>query len=199
MTEDRRSTDPHRQRLVSILSWMAVVAVAVFVGLTFATVLDTRSDLATYTLENQALRDQVIGLGAEPATVPAADEDRAANGTDGVDGRDGRDGRDGDDGADGISVVGPAGVDGAPGTPGPDGQDGATGPSGAQGATGEPGPQGPPGQSVMGPQGEPGTPGVDGTNGSPPTGFTFVAGGVTYTCTDPDADLAYECAQVAEP
>lgn len=120
----------------------------------------------------------------DPATAvtPAPGAPTATAGQDGEDGRDGVAGRPGRDGA-----------------PGADGVDGAAGPAGATGPVGpkgDPGPQGPPGQDgAIGPVGPAGAPGAP---GQPPTSFTFVAGDVTYTCTDPDTDGAYTCAQTME-
>jgi hypothetical protein len=72
---------------------------------------------------------------------------------------------DGEDGMDGLD--GRAGRDGRDGKDGADGEDGAEGP--------------------QGPQGEQGFPGFD---GAPPVGWWYEG----QFCSDPDADLIYECA-----
>jgi hypothetical protein len=134
--------------------------------------------------ENPLPADPTPGV-SNPQQVSATDDkddDNADDGAPGVDGRNGRDGRDGDDG-----------------TPGADGQPGAPGTDGTPGPQGEPGPQGPPGAD-----GAPGAPGADGADGAPgppgadgqPVPFTFVAGGVTYTCTPVAGVSPTECVQV---
>ena len=60
------------------------------------------------------------------------------------------------------------------------------------GCRGERGPEGP-----TGPQGPQGEPGAQGAPGPRIESFTFTHAGVTYRCTDPDGDLAYDCAPTA--
>lgn len=96
-----------------------------------------------------------------------------------------------------VPVVGPAGeagMRGEEGERGPrgfPGRDGAPGPAGPQG---EPGPAGPQGEAgpigPAGPQGEP---------GAPVASFSFEMGGRTWTCSDPDGDLVYECTMEEAP
>lgn len=99
-------------------------------------------------------------------------------------------------------IAGPAGVPGANGSPGVAGAQGSPGPVGSAGPAGSPGPVGP-----TGPQGEPGADGQpgasgpqgptgqDGAPGSPPAGWAFEAGGVTYDCVPDDGTPAphYTC------
>jgi hypothetical protein len=123
----------------------------------------------------------------QPAPIvstSSATED-GEDGMDGLDGRAGRDGRDGKDGADGEDGAPGAGTDGAPGTPGQDGAPGPQGPAGADGAAGKDGADG--AEGPQGPQGEQGFPGFD---GAPPVGWWYEG----QFCSDPDADLIYECA-----
>lgn len=126
-----------------------------------------------------------------PADQPSAQPAAGGDGEDGRDGMDGRNGRDGQPGTDGTP-----GSDGRDGTDGEDGTPGPAGPQGPQGETGMQGPMGPAGQD--GQTGEQGPQGDVGPTGPGPSSLTFMAGGVTYTCTDPDSDLAYECAQQIE-
>ncbi|GAA3550906.1 hypothetical protein GCM10022419_034000 [Nonomuraea rosea] len=75
---------------------------------------------------------------------------------------------------------GPAGEKGDPGEPG-------------ETVTGSPGPRGEPGpeSTVAGPQGESGP---RGEPGPPPAGWTFVYGGVTYTCSPAEpGSTTYRC------
>lgn len=174
----RRRTD-HQ---VSTALWLLVVFVAALMAAGATSVfIITRQDLTTQAHDAGAdintLRDQVLELGGDPR-VPAASVPE--DGKDGTAGDDGQDGRDGRDGMDGLTVVGPPGADGV------DGKDGRDGVSVV-------GPQGP-----AGPAGPPGATGATGPAGSAPVVFSFVAGGVLYTCTDPNGDLAYECTQVAQ-
>lgn len=92
---------------------------------------------------------------------------------------------------------GPPGRQGPAGRPGRDGEDGTNGRPGSPGRPGEAGETGPPGPA--GPPGEPGAPGPAGPPGErgpagpPPESWTFTHLGMTYTCTDADADRHYEC------
>lgn len=145
-----------------------LVLAGVLGGMLTALFLSLSDDVST-------LQHQVLSLGVEPA-VPTADQPPPTNGSDGNDGDDGQTGR---DGRDGLTIIGPPGEDGADSAvPGPAGKDGAdstvAGPRGADSVV--PGPQGPPGESVVGPQGPIGPAGA-------PAAFSFVAAGVTYTCT----------------
>jgi hypothetical protein len=112
--------------------------------------------------------------------------------------------------------VGCRGPSGPRGTPGIPGEGGDTGQPGADGQAGPQGP-GPTDEQVqaniavycnayptscMGPKGDPGTPGSPGDPGPAIQSFTFTYGpeplAVTYTCTDPDGDLNYECTTMGE-
>lgn len=88
---------------------------------------------------------------------------------------------------------GATGDTGATGAKGDTGATGATGDTGAQGPQGDPGPQGPQGATgATGPQGPTGATGPAPASFS----FTFVDGAgqqVTFTCTDADGDLNYQC------
>lgn len=93
-----------------------------------------------------------------------------------------------------------------PGCTGPQGLVGPGGPQGPVGPQGEVGTQGPPGpQGAKGDQGDKGDPcvpedpacvgpkGDTGQQGPGPVIFTFEFQGTTYTCSDPDQDLMYQC------
>ncbi len=92
----------------------------------------------------------------------------------------------------------PVPIPGPPGPPGPSGKPAPTIiPSpGAPGAAGQPGadstvpgpsgPAGAPGRDATGVPGQDGTDGRDGADGKPPASWTFVYGGVTYTCRPVD-------------
>jgi hypothetical protein len=71
------------------------------------------------------------------------------------------------------------------------GPEGEAGPRGDRGPVGDRGPAGPRGK--RGRRGPKGVPGPVGPAGPGPASFTFVAGGVTFTCTDPEGDGAYTC------
>lgn len=176
----RRRTDQQ----VSTALWLLVVFIAALMaaGATSLFII-TRQDVTNLTSEAQdagtdinTLRNQVLELGGDPK-VPAVAPERGEDGTAGTDGRDGR------DGSDGLTVIGPAGADGKDGVDGKDGRDGVS----------VVGPQG-----QVGPQGAQGPAGPAGADGRGPVVFSFVAGGVLYTCTDPSGDGAYECTQVAQ-
>lgn len=109
--------------------------------------------------------------------------------------------------------VGCRGPSGKPGQPGVAGESGDTGEPGLNGERGPQGP-GPTDEQVqanialycnanptscMGPKGDPGTPGATGPAIQSFT-FTYGAGplAATYTCTDPDGDLNYECTTMGE-
>jgi hypothetical protein len=130
-----------------------------------------------------------------PASNPPVPTEGASTGTsddgrDGMDGADGRAGRDGRDGSDGIDGTDATGTDGAPGEDGKDGAPGPAGPAGPPGVDGTDGVNGVDGvEGPQGPQGEQGFPGFD---GAPPVGW-WIEG---QFCSDPDADLIYECAEV---
>lgn len=120
-----------------------------------------------------------------------------------------------------VPVAGPSGPQGEPGKPGatPTPSPGPPGPTGPPGDDGDdstvPGADGSPGvpgsdSTVPGPDGAPGRDGRDGTDGddgqdgadgSPPAGWTFTYGGVTYTCSPVDpldkAAPRYTCAAPA--
>lgn len=89
--------------------------------------------------------------------------------------------------------VGPQGTPGSVGERGPEGPPGATivGPQGPRGLTGEQGASGP--QGEKGDAGERGDTGPQGERGPAVESFTFTHDGVTYTCSDPDGNLAYDC------
>jgi hypothetical protein len=105
-------------------------------------------------------------------------------------------------GPPGRSITGPVGPLGPIGPVGPPGEDGTDGRNGEDGERGAEGPEGPPGpEGAQGPPGTPGGPpgptgaaGPAGPPGPAMASFTFTFGGVTYVCTDPDANLAYDCA-----
>lgn len=189
LTADRRTP---RRRWGTVVWLAGVLAAGVLIGGTAAAVVNLSDEVRhlsdqtdTRAADIETLRDQLRGVGVTPVIDEQADEhgERGDPGATGADGRDGRDGR------DGLTVEGPQGP------PGPEGA------SGTDGAAGPPGPQGEPGQDgltgAQGPPGPAGSDGAPGAPGSPPVSFVFVAGGVTYTCTDPDGDLAYECSAVA--
>ncbi len=163
------------------------------------------------------LRRQLLREGVTPAAPPA---DTIVEGLPGPPGPAGAVGAPGLDGLPGASVTGPRGLpgvdgkDGAAGQAGGAGKDGVgePGTDGKDGAAGEPGgdstvpgPTGPSGadSTVAGPQGAPGAdstvPGPQGPAGPAPSSFSFVAQGVTYTCTDPDLDGNYTCTQEGPP
>lgn len=137
---------------------------------------DAQVRLRNAEVAREALAAQVEQMGGEPVEDTAGDVVVVPGppGPAGVDGRDGRHGLDG--------------KDGAAGQPGPPGAVGGPGPEGDTGATGEPGATGPPGA-----QGEPGPAGAPGQPGPAPASFAFTLGAITWTCTDPDGDLAYAC------
>jgi hypothetical protein len=101
-----------------------------------------------------------------------------ADGSDGVDGADGQDGQDGLDGKNGVSIVSATCRD-------PDGEEGGAGFSWLVKFSD--------GTSDLnaglcrGPKGD------EGNTGPAIKSWTFTQGGFTYTCTDPDGDLAYTC------
>lgn len=145
------------------------------------------------------LREQVKAAGETPA---APDPSRAV---DELDKRvrvpvpvAGPRGPKGETGEPGPTVTPSPGPTGRPGRPGGDST--VPGPSGSPGEPGSdstvPGPSGAPGRD-----GRDGSDGSDGKDGSPPAGWTFTYGGVTYNCspTDPfDKDSPrYTCAAPA--
>jgi outer membrane murein-binding lipoprotein Lpp len=158
------------------------------------TAAERSSDVDRLADSLDATRAQLEQLGVEPAAPPpevVVDQrgDAGPQGPAGRAGEPGPPGPTGDPGTDGAPGVG-----GRPGEPGTTGAAGTPGPVGATGATGEPGSTGAPGEpGPAGPQGDPGPAGPDGQPGSPPTSWTFTWLGTTWTCTDPDGDLAYTC------
>lgn len=176
-----------KRRWYIAITVVVVLVVGIVGGVLATSIYGLNGANATLASDVDTLRAQLLARGVEPAVPPSDDHGPTVV----IErGEDGEDGKDGEDGTDGLTIVGPAGSDGAPGvgTPGPAGQDGTDGRDGRDGES-IIGPQGPPGETVVGPQGAPGTP------GAAPGSITFVAAGVTYTCTDPDGDLAYECQQ----
>lgn len=127
--------------------------------------------------------------------VPGVQGDQGLPGQRGITGLPGIRGPEGEEGPPGpLGPLGPVGTPGEAGAPGPSGEPGEAGPAGAAGKTGAEGPRGPAGEA--GPAGDPGPAGPQGPPGE--TGpaiatFTFTFSDVTYTCSDPDGDLAYEC------
>jgi collagen triple helix repeat protein len=135
----------------------------------------------------EAANAQLEAIGLDPVTAPEVvvgqQGDVGPPGPPGDQGPPGSPGPAGDPGAPGpTGPAGSTGPDGSPGEPGPAGEPGATGPAGPAGPPGEPGPAGP--QGEPGPQGQP---------GAAPASITFTWLGTTWTCTDPDGDLAYTC------
>jgi len=86
----------------------------------------------------QALREQIVRLGADPVVSPAGD--RGVAGLNGSNGRDGRDGVTPPCLFTATLCVGEQGPEGAQGPPGPEGPQG---PPGAQGIPGQAGASGP--------------------------------------------------------
>lgn len=165
---------------------LGAVVVGAIVGLAAARVLDTERDLDREARISDALADalaaeqeQSADAGLEPA-APSVEEIVGERGERGDSGPQGPPGRDGRDGAPGV-----AGVQGPAGPAGP------SGPAGVAGAAGPAGPQGEPGEA--GPPGADGAPGATGPQGPAPSSWTFTHLNKTWTCSDPDGDLAYEC------
>lgn len=178
------------RRFRGVLFTVGILAVAVVIGVLGAAYLNQRAEI-------EALREQVTGLGGRPVDPPKAGER-------------GEQGPAGERGEPGQSIIGPRGEPGQSiaGPQGPAGPAGASivgpqGPAGRDGRDGAdstvPGPQGDPGEpgadsTVPGPQGPPGE-----TGGHPET-FVFTDSlGREFTCTDPDGDGRYECAQTGGP
>lgn len=171
--------------------WFAGLAItAVMVGGLLATVVALREQVASLSSEADdaaatrttllgdvaSLQAQLLSVGEVPDTnTPLIVQSSTASS-----------GRDGDAGASGVD-----------GEPGADGVDGLNGSDGRDGVDGQPGPPGERGE--VGPVGPAGEPGPRGADGSPPLGFSFSAGSVSYVCTDPDSDLVYECVQEPSP
>lgn len=188
VTSDRRQT----QRAGTLVWLISVVLAAMLIGALVATFMTLRRDVDRLSQEVdsqdvyavgrdadiETLRQQLQSIGVEPDVAGPL-----------LGGAQGPPGEDGEDGRDGLTIIGPSGLNGTDGTNGADGVDGRDGRDGQTiiGPQGADGPQGPPGQTVAGPQGPPGA------EGASPASFTFIAGGVTYSCTDPDGDRAYEC------
>lgn len=204
-------SDPERRRLGVLLWLIGVIVVAGLAGGVTATFIGLRSDVHELTLGLQSAEDESAGLSADVDTLrgqllaagetPAVpdpgqpDQPAGGRGESGANGSNGRDGRDGLNGPPGDP--GPAGL---PGANGADGTNGGNGTSGVDGLNGFDGAQGPTGatgtQGVPGPQGDVGPQGPQGFEGPPgqgPGSFRFTFGGVTFVCTDPEADRSYEC------
>lgn len=149
------------------------------------------TDIAELASALATVSGQVEALGGEPAVEVEAGVDgpELVPGPQGETGQRGPQGPEGDPGPPG--PVGPMGAMGADGLAGPDGAPGSDGEVGAPGETGPAGTAGAPGPP--GPQGEPGPAGAQGDPGPPPESWSFTWLGTTWTCTDPDGDLAYEC------
>jgi Collagen triple helix repeat (20 copies) len=120
----------------------------------------------------------ITGPGGPPGTT----------GVQGPKGDAGAKGDSGDPGSKGDNGTGVLGPVGPIGPAGPDGPPGPAGDPGAQGDPGDSGPQGPPGDP-----GAQGPVGPAGPGGPAPSSFTFTVNDTTYTCTDPEGDLTYQC------
>ena len=178
----------HRRRLLPQLPtvWWLLIC-ATLLGLSLAALLlwfasslaDLRAEVDETRAERALLIAQVRDLGAKPVVTPQPGE----QGPQGIPGPRGPRGRPGED----STVPGPRGKPGSPGSdstipgpagsPGPPGRPGADstvpGADGADGADGNQGPAGPPGY---------------------PASWSWTSPlGITYRCTDKDADRHYEC------
>ena len=160
---------------------------------------EARKQRADVTEDANVLRQSVLALQGQ---LRSLGETPVVSGTPGPIGRDGAPGVPGPAGAPGIPGI--QGLPGAPGAQGPAGEQGETGaqgPAGVAGPAGPAGPEGPAGpagpQGPAGPAGQdsdvPGPAGPMGPAGPAIVSFTFELAGRTYTCTDPDKDLNYEC------
>ena len=171
----------NQDRVGRFLATVAVVAIVVVAWQQNNDRHDAEVRLRNAEVSREALAAQVEQMGGEP--VEDTDGDVVVvpgpPGAPGADGRDGRRGLDGKEGAAG--QPGPPGAIGAQGAPG-------VGFPGETGATGEAGGPGP-----AGAQGEPGPAGAPGQSGPAVGSFTFTIGPATWTCADPDGDLAYTC------
>ncbi|WP_220188599.1 collagen-like protein [Streptomyces phytophilus] len=185
------------------------VAVLVSIGLFMLLVVwvqNLAGDLRQSNEDRDALARQVERLGGTPvAGDPGRAGERGEPGAAGSDGAAGPEGERGEAGAEGEpGAAGKGGADGQdgqpgdPGTPGEDGTPGAAGANGADGATGPTGAQGP--QGEKGATGEQGPRGEQGPSGPAPASWTFVFGGVTYTCTpSAEGSTHYTCAADGPP
>lgn len=172
--------------------WVAaVVVVCILLGSALASVWQLRQDFEQADDERAALRAQVLDLGETPV-VPGPAGEAGEQGPAGPRGEPGRDGRDGRDGVSPPCLLEPGRCVGPQGPPGRDGEDGRDGQDSIV-----PGPQGP-----RGPAGAdstvPGPPGPQGDSGPPIESFSFEWANQTYTCSDPDGDLVYECERVVD-
>jgi hypothetical protein len=207
ITADRRSP---RQRRSSTFVWLAcVVVTAMLIGALVATFVGFRNDVEQLSQQVDGQDVQADSRDADIAVLRAQLEsvgiEPAVDGPPGGRGEQGDTGRDGRDGRDGLSVIGPQGP------AGPTGPEGATGKD-AQPIIGPAGPQGPAGDTIVGPQGPTGPTGPTGpagADGAPgPAGppgadavvapFSFVAGGVTYTCAPAPDINPTPCTQNAD-
>jgi hypothetical protein len=184
-------------RAAAVLCWLLALSGAFIVGWSYYSRLadeaNRRGDaVSTLAGDVRILRAQVQAAGETPR---APDPSKAVDGLDDrtrvpvpVTGPEGPKGPKGDPGAAAPTITPSPGHDGADSTvPGPEG---SAGPPGDDSTV--PGPTGPPGAA-----GRDGSDGSDGADGSPPAGWTFEIGGITYTCRpaadfDPDAPR-YAC------
>lgn len=180
-------------------AWAALAFVLLGASLTIAQWLHARElddEIKTRYQQVNALSSglaeanrRLSSAGVSPVPTPSP-----IPGQPGANGQDGTPGSPGPTGAPGFPGI--PGSPGSPGSPGATGTPGSGGSPGRQGGDGPAGPVGPTGP--VGPQGPAGADGRDGTNGaagSPPAGWTFTAGGITYTCVPTgDAGAAsYTC------
>lgn len=183
-----------------------VFAVAVLCGIaSFALLVvwiqGLSRDLRESFEDRDALARQVERLGGTPvAGDPGKAGERGETGAPGPTGEPGESGDRGPRGPGGEKGQpgddGSPGPTGPPGTPGAEGSPGSRGADGQPGAAGEAGPVGPQGEpGPAGPQGQQGAQGDRGPAGPPPSSWTFVYGGLTYTCTpNADGSTHYTCA-----
>lgn len=184
------------KRLALMVPVLAVLFLGTLLGFGLVKIVDIGQRLTVAEGDRDALATALDDVRAQvrrndevpvaPAPEQIIEGERGDQGPQGPAGPSGRDGRDG--------VDGPPGPQGEPGVQGPPGVDGRPGQDGVQGEPGPPGAQGDPGPA--GPPGADGVAGVDGAAGPAPVSWTFTHQNKTYQCSDPDGDLAYDCAEV---
>jgi hypothetical protein len=184
----------HRLRrgyLTILIGAATVMVIATLIVLQIQrTITDAQHDRDMLAGQVQILAEQVRSLGETPATTPTEPPTVVAV--------PGPPGPSGPPGPPGPSIEGPRGRRGVPGLPGEQGEPGPAGPAGPVGASGETGPAGAEGEA--GPAGPQGETGPTGPPGPEPESFTFTISGPpdgdrTFTCTDPDRDGNYDCAE----
>lgn len=168
-----------RDTLATWIGFVLVVGMFAFLIFDLKGVNEDRADLRHDITD---LRNQLVSRGIEPVVGPAGSS--GPQGDAGPQGPPGPQGPKGDPGLNGVN-----------GEPGPAGVNGQNGRDGVDGATGQPGPAGPQGDpGVAGPKGDQGIPGQE--PGSFSFTFTDSKNQVhTFTCTDPENDGAYACAE----